>query len=77
MKDIDVFYQEFRDFVERNEDKYQRNEDDHRKILEQTIKTNGTVASLQRWRWMLVGGLSVVTVLLIPILLLLLGFFLK
>lgn len=41
-------------------------------ILEQTKKTNGRVRALEVWRGYIVGGLAVVTTLLIPVLTILL-----
>lgn len=38
-------------------------------ILAQTRKTNGRVRSLEVWRGVIVGGLSVITALIIPVLL--------
>jgi hypothetical protein len=32
-------------------------------IREQTIKTNGRVTSLERWKWMMVGGLTLLSFL--------------
>ena len=40
-----------------------------RRIETQTTKTNGYVADLQKWKWVLVGFCACVTVLLIPTLL--------
>lgn len=39
------------------------------RIEAQVIKTNGRVNSLENWRWLITGGLIVVTVLVIPVLL--------
>lgn len=37
-------------------------------ILAQTKMTNGRVSALERFQWILVGGLSVVTTIIIPLL---------
>ena len=39
------------------------------KILEQTIKTNGRVSALEKWRSYTVGAVSIITILVIPVLL--------
>lgn len=36
-------------------------------IKAQTIKTNGRVSSLENWRYAVVGGLTVITVLIVPL----------
>ncbi len=36
-------------------------------ILAQTTKTNGRVNALENWRWLLIGGMTVVTGLVIPL----------
>jgi len=48
-------------------EKFDRNEEDHNKILEQTTKTNGSVRALQQWRSFIIGGMTVISMFLIPI----------
>lgn len=37
------------------------------KIIEQTTKTNGRVTILESWRGVITGGLTVITVVVIPV----------
>lgn len=37
------------------------------KVIEQTTRTNGRVNSLENWRWFLIGGMSIITLLVIPL----------
>lgn len=37
------------------------------KIIEQTTKTNGRVTVLESWRGVITGGLTVITVVVIPV----------
>jgi len=48
-------------------EKFERNEEDHKAILEQTTKTNGSVRALQQWRSFMIGGITVISMFLIPI----------
>lgn len=36
-------------------------------IKAQTTKTNGRVSLLENWRWLITGGLTVISVVIIPI----------
>jgi len=36
-------------------------------IHEQTVTTNGRVTSLEKWRWITTGGLSVLSMIVLPI----------
>lgn len=36
-------------------------------IKEQTVKTNGRVSRLENWRWLLMGGMSIITAMVIPL----------
>ena len=36
-------------------------------ILSQTTKTNGRVSSLEYWRWLISGGLTVIMVIVLPL----------
>ncbi len=38
-------------------------------IHAQTVKTNGRVSSLENYKWALVGGLTVVSAMVVPLLL--------
>ncbi len=46
-------------------------------ILTQTKTTNGRVNALENWKWFITGGLTIISVLLIPILISLIKIFLK
>lgn len=37
------------------------------KIIEQTTKTNGRVTALEAWKGVITGGLTVITVVVIPV----------
>ena len=37
-------------------------------IHEQTVKTNGRIGSLEKWRSFITGGLAVLTMLVVPVL---------
>ena len=49
------------------EEKFNRNKEDHDKIIEQTTKTNGSVRELQRWRAFTNGVMSVLTAIILPL----------
>ena len=53
---------------EGQDDFHQRIDAQLEKILQQTMRTNGRVNKLENWRSLLVGGWSIVTFLVIPIL---------
>jgi len=36
-------------------------------ILEQVRTTNGRVSALENWRWALAGGLTVITIVVVPL----------
>lgn len=44
------------------------NKEAHDKILEQVKKTNGSVAEIQKWRYLINGGLIVMNILFVPVL---------
>jgi hypothetical protein len=39
------------------------------RIENQVVKTNGRVGSLENWRWLITGGLTVIVILIVPIIL--------
>ncbi len=45
------------------------NSEAHDRILIQLVRMNGTVASLNRWRYLLTGSFAVINVIVVPILL--------
>ena len=45
------------------------NKEEHKAILFQTTKTNGTIADIQKWRYTVTGGLIVINSFILPILL--------
>lgn len=49
--------------------KHADNKETLQAILSQTQKTNGRVSSLENWKWMIVGGLMVVSIIVVPLLL--------
>lgn len=42
---------------------------DIQEIKEQTQRTNGRVSALEQWRWFILGGLTIISMLIVPILL--------
>jgi uncharacterized membrane protein len=48
-------------------EKFNQNSKDHELILEQTTKTNGSVRVLQQWRSFMLGGMTIISMFLIPI----------
>lgn len=37
------------------------------RIEVQTTKTNGRVGKLENWKWMMVGGLAVISAIIVPL----------
>lgn len=37
------------------------------RIEKQTTQTNGRVSKLENWRWFVAGGLTIITVVLLPV----------
>jgi len=54
--------------IERLDNFIRENSEEHKALLEQTTKTNGTVADIQRWRYMLTGGFIISNIIIVPIL---------
>lgn len=54
---------------ERLENFFRENKADHEAIITQTTKTNGSVASLQKWRYQITGALVVLNIFVVPIIL--------
>ena len=50
-----------------NEEFKEDNKREHEKILTQTTKTNGQVADIQRWRYIVTGAIIIMNVFLVPI----------
>ena len=48
---------------------FRENKEDHVAIITQTTKTNGSVASLQKWRYQITGALIVLNIFIVPIIL--------
>ena len=44
-----------------------RNSEEHEAILKQTTRTNGKVADINKWVWMITGALVFIGATLIPI----------
>lgn len=53
--------------IERLENLKTSNNTEHKAILDQTTKTNGTVADIQRWRFIATGSLLILNALVLPI----------
>jgi len=45
------------------------NKEEHKNILAQTTKTNGSVADIQRWRYICTGVILLMNVFFVPIIL--------
>ena len=54
---------------ERLENFFRENKNDHEQIIAQTTKTNGSVSSLQKWRYQITGALVVLNIFIVPIVL--------
>jgi hypothetical protein len=54
---------------ERIENFFRENKEDHTMIIEQTKKTNGTVADIQKWRFTINGALIIMNLFFVPIIL--------
>ena len=59
--------------IERLNNLVEENKEEHKKILEQTTKTNGTVADIQKWRFLITGGLIVSNAIILPIIFILIS----
>lgn len=55
--------------VERLENLLRENSEEHKNILAQVVKTNGSVADIQRWRYLASGVILAMNVFIVPIIL--------
>lgn len=46
---------------------------DIKEIKTQVKTTNGRVSSLEQWKWFISGGLAILTMLVVPVILMLVG----
>jgi hypothetical protein len=53
--------------IERLTNFQQANAEDHNAILEQVKRTNGSVADIQRWRYMITGALIIMNIIIMPV----------
>jgi hypothetical protein len=53
--------------IERIANLREENAKEHATILAQTTKTNGTVADLVKWRYLITGALIIMNIVLVPI----------
>jgi hypothetical protein len=60
--DLKDFHREFLEYKKTNKETLER-------LITQTTKTNGTVAEINKWRYMITGGLIVSDAIIVPILL--------
>mgnify|MGYP001564806549 CR=1 FL=1 len=54
--------------IERLENLKLQNAEEHKRIEEQTTRTNGQVASLKLWQARILGALGILSAIIIPIL---------
>jgi hypothetical protein len=59
------------------EEKFKQNDRDHKEIIEQTTKTNGSVRTLQIWRGYITGAIAVIMTIVVPLFVLLARFYLE
>ena len=53
--------------IERLDNFIEVNKEQHDSILEQVTKTNGSVAGIQKWRYMITGGIIISNIIIVPI----------
>jgi len=53
--------------IERLNNLIKDNKEEHESILAQVTKTNGAVADIQKWRYILTGGFIISNVIIVPI----------
>lgn len=65
---LDEKFKRFDDKLRAINDKLRNNDADHKLIIEQTTKTNGSVRGLQIWRGYITGGFAVLSAIILPVL---------
>ena len=53
--------------IERLDNLKEDNAQEHEQIIAQVTKINGSVADIQKWRWMLTGGFIISNIIIVPI----------
>ena len=53
--------------IERLDNLKEDNVQEHKSILAQVTKINGSVAGIQKWRYMLTGGFIISNIIIVPI----------
>lgn len=51
------------------EEKHLENKETLREILAETKNTNGRVTALENWRWYMLGGLTILGIIIVPVVL--------
>ena len=67
--ELDVVIERLENMMKQDKRDQEQNYREHREIIEQVKKTNGTVRKHDKFIWMIMGGLSVLSALVIPIIL--------
>ena len=57
---LDIIDERLKNFIEENAK-------EHAGILAQTMKTNGTVKDLVKWKWLLIGGGVILNIIVLPV----------
>jgi hypothetical protein len=53
--------------IERLDNLKSDNAQEHKAILDQVLKTNGAVADIQKWRYLITGALVIMNIFIVPI----------
>ena len=53
--------------IERLNNLIKDNKEEHQSILDQVTATNGAVAGIQKWRYIITGGFIVSNIIIVPI----------